>query len=382
MMKCPKCGTKNDNDSLFCKKCSTDLSGCVNESSKNNNALVFAIIIASVLLIAIISAIIYLCLSKADHKQSMPDAEQTENTETINEISESQDSTVKYNLYVTNSKGQTILYQDHNTESNKIAELSFGDSCGYIETSQNGFYKIAYNGKIGYVFAEYLSTEKPEVTSTPQAPSTQIMYVVNCNESITLRPSDNVNSGEITQIPLGASVEYLGQANNGFYKIRYNGSVGYALAQYLSKTKQSAATTPSTQIMYVVNCNESITLRPSDNVNSGEITQIPLGASVEYLGQANNGFYKIRYNGSVGYSLSQYLSTSRQPQNTAPTTQTLRVVNCKESITLRPSDNVNSGEITQIPLGATVEYLGQARNGFYRVRYNGAEGYALSQYLK
>ena len=134
--------------------------------------------------------------------------------------------------------------------------------------------------------------------------------------------------------------------------------------------------------MYVVNCNESITLRPSDNVNSGEITQIPLGASVEYLGQANNGFYKIRYNGSVGYSLSQYLSTSRQPQKTAPTTQTLRVVNCNESITLRPSDNVNSGEITQIPLGATVEYLGQARNGFYRVRYNGAEGYALSQYLK
>ena len=64
-------------------------------------------------------------------------------------------------------------------------------------------------------------------------------YVVNCKQSITLRPQPDVNSGEITQIPLGSAVSYVGAAENGFYKVIYNGNTGYALASYLSTTKPS-----------------------------------------------------------------------------------------------------------------------------------------------
>ena len=56
----------------------------------------------------------------------------------------------------------------------------------------------------------------------------------NCNESITLRPQPDVNSGEICQIPLGETVSYVGAAENGFYEICYMGKNGYALADYLT----------------------------------------------------------------------------------------------------------------------------------------------------
>ena len=206
------------------------------------------------------------------------------------------------------------------------------------------------------------------------------LYVVNCNEWISLRPEPNTKSGRLTKMPLGASCGFIEKSINGFSKVAYNGLVGYALDQYLSTEKDVSV--PNTQVMYVVNCNESITLRPSASVSSGEITQIPLGSSVEYLGTASNGFYKVRYNGSVGYALSQYLSTSRQSSNTAPSTTIMHVVDCNEFITLRPEPSVSSGEITKIPLGATVEYIETASNGFYKVRYNGSVGYALSQYLR
>ena len=233
-------------------------------------------------------------------------------------------------------------------------------------------------------------TEKADPTETPTpvisqqtTPKNQyvIYYVVNCKQSITLRPQPDVNSGEITQIPLGSAVSYVEAAENGFYKVIYNGSTGYALATYLSATKPSVSTSNNTvsyETYYVVNCKQSITLRPQPDVNSGEICQIPLGAAVSFISTASNGFYYISYNGNTGYSLASYLSSSSGNSSYS----TCRVVNCNESITLRPQPDVDSGEICQIPLGETVSYIGTAENGFYEIYYMGNHGYSLADYLE
>ena len=239
---------------------------------------------------------------------------------------------------------------------------------------------------------ELTTTPVPTATPVPQkveqaVPRNQYptYYVVNCKQSITLRPQPDVNSGEILQIPLGSAVSYIETAQNGFYKVIYNGSTGYALASYLSSTKPAetaAAALAQTNVAnyetyYVVNCNESITLRPQPDVNSGEICQIPLGSAVSYVGTASNGFYEIIYNGNRGYSLASYLSSSSGSSSYS----TCRVVNCNESITLRPQPDVDSGEICQIPLGSTVSYVGTASNGFYEIYYMGQHGYSLADYL-
>ena len=89
--------------------------------------------------------------------------------------------------------------------------------------------------------AKPTATPTPEPTATPvpqkveqAVPQNQYStyYVVNCKQSITLRPQPDVNSGEILQIPLGSAVSYIETAQNGFYKVIYNGSTGYALASY------------------------------------------------------------------------------------------------------------------------------------------------------
>ena len=129
-------------------------------------------------------------------------------------------------------------------------------------------------------------------------------FVVNCRESITLRNAPSVYAAEITQIPLGQAVGFIENAGNGFYKINYDGLVGYALAQYLSKIKYSQDM-PTGR---VVNCRESITLRERPSVYAAEITQIPLGAQIIYIGNASNEFYKIQYRGYVGFALKAYIA--------------------------------------------------------------------------
>lgn len=147
--------------------------------------------------------------------------------------------------------------------------------------------------------------KQPETEQTESQSTTQYVtyYVVNCKQSITLRPGPDVNSGEICQIPLGSAVSYISAASNGFYYISYNGNTGYALASYLSSSSGGSYY----ETCRVVNCKQSITLRPGPDVNSGEICQIPLGATVSFVGTASNGFYEIYYMGNHGYSLAEYL---------------------------------------------------------------------------
>ncbi len=128
-------------------------------------------------------------------------------------------------------------------------------------------------------------------------------FVVNCRESITLRAAPSVYAEEITQIPLGQAVGFIENAGNGFYKINYDGLVGYVLAQYLSRSSQSSA-----RYGTVVNCQQSITLRERPSVHSAEIMQIPLGARVKYLGNISNEFYRVEYRGQVGFALKAYIA--------------------------------------------------------------------------
>lgn len=159
--------------------------------------------------------------------------------------------------------------------------------------------------------SESLQETHPQTVAVTQAQVLTTLYVVNCNESITLRVSDSTNAKEIKQIPLGAAVSFMENAANGFYKVSYNGSTGYALASYLSVDPYDhyvASTTASTVWSgKVVRCNEYITLRRTPSTKGEEITKIPLGAIVTVYSGADNGFYYIDYDGFEGYALAGYI---------------------------------------------------------------------------
>ena len=239
---------------------------------------------------------------------------------------------------------------------------------------------------VGMTVSVPVSAAAKTSTETQKSyPKYETYYVVNCKESITLRPQPDVSSCELCQIPYGSAVSYIESAQNGFYKIVYNGATGYGLAAYLSTDKPadsyySSSSQPSTIMYptyYVVNCKQSITLRTNPSTSASEICQIPLGSAVSYISTASNGFYYISYNGNNGYALANYLSSA----GNSSAYDTCRVVNCKESITLRPAPDVDSGEICQIPLGSTVSFVASAGNGFYEIYYMGNHGYALADYL-
>ena len=133
-------------------------------------------------------------------------------------------------------------------------------------------------------------------------------FVVNCQRSISLRSYPSTSANAITQIPLGQAVGYIEDAGNGFYKINYDGLVGYSLASYLSPSYDNGRNNYSGTSAQVVNCNEWISLRSYPSTSAPRLDRIPLGAYVTYYGTAENGFCDIEYHGQRGFALSQYLS--------------------------------------------------------------------------
>ncbi len=251
-MKCPNCGSEQVNDARFCGECGQDLTNqmqnefvnTVNEGRRREK-LYIAIIIIMAFIVGIAIAMIALTGKNSESSQGGIGATET-----------------------------TVEDTQSSTEA---------------------------------------PAQEPIVVIVTQAPTYDVavstMYVVNCDEWISLRKAPDSSASRITTIPLGASVSFIETSSNGFYKISYNGNTGYALAQYLSNEPPRAGVNHPAPVvtMRVVNCDEWISLRETASTSSKALKTIPLGKSVEYISDVGNGFYKVRYNGVVGYALAQYL---------------------------------------------------------------------------
>ena len=118
----------------------------------------------------------------------------------------------------------TFLRELPHPESSCLARIPAGETVGFLENAANGYCRVCWKDMVGYLPGSFLAGT--EVLSR--------QTVIRCSESITLRDAPSTSGGEITQIPLGETVELLEYAENGFSRIRCRDQVGYALTSYLS----------------------------------------------------------------------------------------------------------------------------------------------------
>lgn len=107
---------------------------------------------------------------------------------------------------------------------------------------------------------------------------------------------------------LTVTQEAVASNGNSWGYTNYNGTYGWIALTQVTKYEEPTEGAPIPHTRYVINCNESITLRTNPDVNATEICQIPLGTAVATFGDAGNGFISVYYQGSSGYCLASYLS--------------------------------------------------------------------------
>lgn len=135
-----------------------------------------------------------------------------------------------------------------------------------------------------------------------------VMFVVDCEEWVSLRAEPSTTAARLAMVPLGEPVFDCTESINGFTYCWYNGYSGYILTEYLLEGDFYEGPDITPECMIIVNCEEWVSLREEPSIAAARIVKVPLGAMVYNCEPDVNGFVYCEYDGMYGFILEEYLA--------------------------------------------------------------------------
>lgn len=268
------------------------------------------------------------------------------------------------------------------TSGGKLGTLKSGAKVTVLSES-NGWARISYNGRDGYVSAQYLRYESsptaaPTATATAQPTATATnggqsgnATIINCS-SMNIRQLPTTESTSLGVISRGTQV-YVRSTGYGvdseWANIVCDGKTGYIKTKYLdfgpSRTPEpttaptaaattaptpvpTATATPGTGYIPGVTDKGTVTaselnMRKSASTSASTVYKLKRGATVDILGAtADLNWYYVQYGNYEGYCAARYIqpfassnsqiaeSTAVPAENAESTTETERAQNTPE----------------------------------------------------
>ncbi len=154
-----------------------------------------------------------------------------------------------------------------------------------------------------------------------------------------------------------------------------------AVAMIVSIALGGLATVPAAVDAAGATTTSALNLRSGPGTMNRVLLVIPNGAAVEVTGAAQAGFFPVTFRGTSGFASSDFLSiggggggvTSGGPTGT-------RYV-MDGSLNFRSGPSTSDGVISVLRAGSAVQLTGEQANGFAKVTFNGASGWAFAQFL-
>ena len=119
--------------------------------------------------------------------------------------------------------------------------------------------------------------------------------------SLNIRSGPDTSYDRVTVVSKGTILVILEQTSSEWYKVNYNGNIGYVSTEYLS----NVLTAENFKATGTVN-GTSVRLRESNSTDSDILATYDTGASLPVIG-INNGWYKVADGGIVGYIRSDLM---------------------------------------------------------------------------
>lgn len=256
------------------------------------------------------------------------------------------------------------------------------------------WYAIKYDGKAGYISADYLKvTESSSATATPDATTTTATSTTSASSgktgtvigsSVRMRSGPGTSYDTLGYYSNGVTMTVLG-SENGWYKVSYNGKTGYIIAQYLRVTPDSATSTDG------VVTGSSVRLRLGPGTNYGIVGTYNNGTELKISGSSGN-WYEVSINGTYGYMSMDYVKASTSSTTATSTTTTSSAPAPSEilnetgiitgsSVRMRGGPGTTYAIVGYYNTGTKMKITGKTGN-WYAVEYNGTKGYVSADYIK
>lgn len=122
----------------------------------------------------------------------------------------------------------TVNVRNSDSEkADKLGKVSNGARVQVQEVQLNGWTKVVFEGKDGYIKSEFLQMEE-------NASDLEVIGKVTATTNINIRAAASSNSERLGLLSGGQSLELL-SVEGGWCKVIYNGQVGYVSAEYVKQ---------------------------------------------------------------------------------------------------------------------------------------------------
>ena len=125
-------------------------------------------------------------------------------------------------------------------------------------------------------------------------------------DSVNLRTEATTNSAVIASISKGSPVVVIDRAGSDWYRIWVNGSEGYMSADYIDFAESMDANYGMGTIQ-----GSTVRLRAGADTSTQILGNYNTGTQMDVIGVVGS-WYKVSYNGSVGYVHSDYMALKNQ----------------------------------------------------------------------
>lgn len=193
------------------------------------------------------------------------------------------------------------LRAEATTASASLGKLTDQARVAILDTAE-GFYKVAYNGTVGYMSADYVEA--------------QPIMNIECGGAKVTTAVLNVRSGPgtgndiVTKLYEGNVAKIIG-INNGWFKVQYGGKTGYVSPDYVTVTAYTGATASAASTQ---SASGSTSVATGTRQQIIEYAATLLGCKYVYGGTSPSGFDCSGYTQYVFANYGVSLSHSSKTQ--------------------------------------------------------------------
>ena len=126
--------------------------------------------------------------------------------------------------YVTTTTTVNVRSSD-SEQADKLGKVAGGTKLQVLEQRANGWTKVDYEGKEGYIKTEFLQLAE-------SAAGAETIGTVTATTNINVRASASETADRLGVLSGGDSAELVGTEGD-WSKIRYNGQIGYVKSEYV-----------------------------------------------------------------------------------------------------------------------------------------------------
>ena len=262
------------------------------------------------------------------------------------------------------------------TGHSRIGLLYPGDNVQALSTS-NGWTKVSYKGRTGYVASAYLTSSSSGGGGGSSSGASGDAYTTT---ALNLRTGPSLSSSVKTVASKGTKVTLTGTVKGEFSQVTWSGQTLWAATRYLSQSAGS----PSQDLPSAtkkLRATTELMIRTAPGSGYRSLGDVPRGTILDCTDVVTSGMAQCIWQGNVRWFNNKYLKAAGDSANpgggSLPSTTT-QYATANLNIWHSATGSSHTGEI---PKGSEVAVTGTVQSGRAQIVHNGAIRWVTARYL-